>query len=92
MTTIAAIIKPTSIIMTRRTPTQSRKQQQKNNRTIKTATAMILNKIGTIIIGTKIVSVNQVLVTIRTNPVVRIKQTLFQTRSSTFSSHGAIVF
>ena len=39
--------------MARRTPTQSRRQQQKNNRVIKTATAMIVNKIRTIIIGTK---------------------------------------
>ena len=41
---------------------------------MKTATAMIVMKIETIIIGTNIVSVKQVLITIRTNPVVRIKQ------------------
>ena len=35
---------------------------------------MIVTKIVTIIIGTKIVSVNQVLITIRTNPVIRVKQ------------------
>ena len=35
---------------------------------------MIMMKVGTLIISTKIVSVNQVLITIRTNPVVRIKQ------------------
>ena len=41
---------------------------------MKTATAMIEMNIETIIIGTKIVSVNQVLITIRLNPVARIKQ------------------
>ena len=35
---------------------------------------MIVMKVGTLIIGTKIVSVNQVLITIHTNPVVRITQ------------------
>ena len=35
---------------------------------------MIVMKVVAIIIGTKIVSVNQVLIPIRTNPVVRIKQ------------------
>ena len=35
---------------------------------------MIVMKIGPLIIGTKIVYVNQVLTTIRANPVVRIKQ------------------
>ena len=34
---------------------------------------MIVIKIGTIIIGTKIVSINQVLITIHTNPIVRNK-------------------
>ena len=34
---------------------------------------MIVIKIGTIIIGTKIVFINQVLITIHTNPVVRNK-------------------
>ena len=42
---------------------------------MKTATAMIVMKVETIIIGKKIVSVNQVLITIRLNPVLRIKQT-----------------
>ena len=41
---------------------------------MKTATIMIEMKVQTIIIGTKIVSVNQVLITIRLNPVARIKQ------------------
>ena len=35
---------------------------------------MIVMKIVIIIIGTKIVSINQVLIRIRTNPVIRIKQ------------------
>ena len=35
---------------------------------------MIVMKIGTLIIGSKIISVNQVLITISTNPAVRIKQ------------------
>ena len=38
------------------------------------ATAMIVIKVVAIIIGTKKVSVNQVLITIHINPVVRIKQ------------------
>ena len=47
----------------------------KNNGVIKTATEMIVMKIVIIIIiSAKIVSINQVLITIRTNPVVRIKQ------------------
>ena len=51
---------------------------------------MIVMGIVTKIIGTKIVSVNQVLTTISgKNKVVRIKQ--IQTQSSTFSPHGAIV-
>ena len=41
---------------------------------MKTATTMIEMKVETIIIGTKIASVNQVLITIRLNPVARIKQ------------------
>ena len=41
---------------------------------MKTATTMIEMKVETIIIGTKIVTVNQVLITIRLNPVARIKQ------------------
>ena len=41
---------------------------------MKTATKMIEMKVETIIIDTKIVSVNQVLVTIRLNPVAKIKQ------------------
>ena len=41
---------------------------------MKTATTMIEIKVETIIIGTKIVSVNQVLTTILLNPVARIKQ------------------
>ena len=41
---------------------------------MKTATAMIEMNIETIIIGTKIVYVNQVLITIRLNLVARIKQ------------------
>ena len=41
---------------------------------MKTATAVIVMKVEAIIIGTKIVSVNQVLCTIRLNPMVRIKQ------------------
>ena len=75
MTTIATTIKPTSIIMTRRTPTQSRRQEpKKKKRIIKTGTVMIGMKIGTLVIGTKIVSVNQVPITINANLVVRIKQ------------------
>ena len=35
---------------------------------------MIVMKVGTLISGTKIVSINQVLITIRKNPIVRIKQ------------------
>ena len=35
---------------------------------------MIVMEIVTIIIGTKVVSISQVFITIRTNPVVRIKQ------------------
>ena len=35
---------------------------------------MIVMKVGTLIIGTKIVSVNQVFIIIGKNPVVRIKQ------------------
>ena len=79
--------------MTTRTPTQSRRQEKK---AIKTGTAMIVMKIGTLIIGTKIVSVNQVLITIRVNPVVRIKQNAIS--HSIFNiqfpwrPHGAIVF
>ena len=45
-----------------------------NKRVMKTATAMIEMKVETIIIGTKIISVNQVLITIRLNPLARIKQ------------------
>ena len=41
---------------------------------MKTAGAMIEMNVETIIIGTKIISVNQVLITIRLNPVARIKQ------------------
>ena len=41
---------------------------------MKTATTMVAMKVETIIIGTKIVSVNLVLITIRLNPVARIKQ------------------
>ena len=41
---------------------------------MKTATAMVAMKVETIIIGIKIVSVNLVLITIRLNPVARIKQ------------------
>ena len=41
---------------------------------MKTATTMIEMKVETIIIGTKIVSVNQVHITIRLSPVARIKQ------------------
>ena len=41
---------------------------------MKTATAMVAMKVETMIIGTKIVSVNVVLITIRLNPVARIKQ------------------
>ena len=41
---------------------------------MKMATAVIVMKVETIIIGTKIVSVNQVLTTIRLNPVEKIKQ------------------
>ena len=53
---------------------------------------MIVMGIATKIIGTKIVSVNQVLTTISgKNKVVRIKQNAIQTQSSTFSPHGAIV-
>ena len=51
---------------------------------------MIVMGIVTKIIGTKIVSVNQVLTTISVkNKVVRIKQNAIQTQSSTFSPHGA---
>ena len=38
------------------------------------ATAMIVMKVETIIIGNEIVFVNQVLIKIRLNPVIRIKQ------------------
>ena len=53
---------------------------------MKTATTMIEMKVETIIIGTKIVTVNQVLMTICLNPVARIKQntisdTLFNVQS-----------
>ena len=41
---------------------------------MKTATTMIEMKVERIMIGAKIVSVNQVLIRIRLNPVVRIKQ------------------
>ena len=41
---------------------------------MKTTTAMVVMKVETIIMGNKIVSVNQVLIIIRLNPVVRIKQ------------------
>ena len=41
---------------------------------MKTAATMIEMKVETIIIGTKIISVNQVLITIRLNPVARIIQ------------------
>ena len=41
---------------------------------MKTATAMIVTKVETIRIGTKVVSVNHILITIHLNPVVRIKQ------------------
>ena len=52
---------------------------------------MIVMGIVTKIIGTKIVSVNQVLTTISVkNKVVRIKQNAIQTQPSTFSPHGAI--
>ena len=51
------------------------------------ATAMIVMKIVTIIIGTKIVSLNEVLITILTNRVEGIKQnamldTIFNVQSS----------
>ena len=54
---------------------------------MKTAATMIEMKVETIIIGTKIISVNQVLVTILLNPVARIKQdaisdTVFNIQSS----------
>ena len=51
---------------------------------------MIVIKIGTIIIGTKIVSINQVLITIHTNPIVRNKAKCYFRQSSTFSPHGYI--
>ena len=41
---------------------------------MKTATTVIEMKVEKIIIGTKIISINQVLITIRLNPVARIKQ------------------
>ena len=54
---------------------------------MKTATAMIEMKAETIIIGAKMVSVNQVLITIRLNLVATIKQnalsdTLFNVQST----------
>ena len=47
---------------------------------MKTATIMIEMKVEAIIIGTKIVSVNQFLITIRLNPVARIKQNTISDR------------
>ena len=41
---------------------------------MKTATIVIVLKVETIIICNEIVFVNQVLITIRLNPVIRIKQ------------------
>ena len=72
ISTIAATITPTPIT-TRRTRTVT-ERNNKNKRVMETATTMIEMKEETIIIGTKIVSVNQVLITIRLNPVARIKQ------------------
>ena len=53
---------------------------------MKKGTAMIVINVGALIIGTKIASVDQVLITIHTNPVVRITQnavsdTLFNVQS-----------
>ena len=56
---------------------------------MRTATPIIEMKVETMIIGTKIVSINQVLIPIRLNPMARIKQ---NAQSSMFSPHGAIVF
>ena len=72
ISTIAATTTPTPIT-TRRTRTVT-ERNNKNKRVMETATTMIEMKEETIIIGTKIVSVNQVLITIRLNPVARIKQ------------------
>ena len=59
---------------------------------MKMATTMMEMKEETIIIGTKIVSVNQVLITTCLNPVARIKQNAISDTSSMFSPNGAIVF
>ena len=72
MTTIAEIITPTLTIMKRRTPTQSRRQQQQKQQSNKNGNSNDGDVKVAIITSTKIVFVNQVLITIRTNPVVRI--------------------
>ena len=59
---------------------------------MKMATTLMEMKEETIIIGTKIVSVNQVLSTTCLNPVARIKQNAISDTSSMFSPNGAIVF
>ena len=53
---------------------------------MKTATAMVVMKVETIIMGNKIVSVSQVLITIRLNPVVRIKQNAISETAFNFQS------
>ena len=72
MTKIAATITPALITMKRRTPTQSRRQQQQKQQSNKNGNSNGGDEKVAIIISTKIVFVNQVLITIRTNPVVRI--------------------
>ena len=72
MTKIAATITPALITMKRRTPTQSRRQQQQKQQSNKNGNSNGGDEKVAIIISNKIVFVNQVLITIRTNPVVRI--------------------
>ena len=59
---------------------------------MKMATTLMEMKEETIIIGTKIVSVNQVLITTCLNPVARIKQNAISDTSSMFSPNGTTVF
>ena len=74
MPTIVAIFTPRPIIMTRRTQHNHEDSNNKNNRVTKTTTTMIVMKIVTTIVGIKFIFINQVLITIRTSLVVRIKQ------------------
>ena len=67
MTTLVGTITPTPIIMTKEPQPNHGDSDKKHNRITEMATAMIVMKIVTIIIGTKIISVNQVLITIHRN-------------------------